>query len=94
MIRATAEIIFLHPADARWEIPELIERDFDVEFLDDWIDDDGSAVWILAGAIIAELDESAFFDRVQAIVEPLGGDVVEAGRPAGPTHGSVQPLSN
>jgi len=76
--RMIAEIIFL-PADLNPAIAELIELDFDVEILDDWIDDDGPAVWMLASTS-TELDDSAFFDRVKAIVEPLGGFVVEAGR--------------
>ena len=74
----TAEIIFLNPADMNPAIAELIELDFDVEVLDDWIDDEGPAMWILAHAI-TELDDRAFFDHVQAIVEPLGGDVGAAG---------------
>ena len=76
--RMTAEIIFLDPADMNPTIAGLIERDFDFEILEDWIDDCGPAVWILAIAI-TELDQSAFFARVKTIVEPLDGDVVEAG---------------
>ena len=77
--RRVAEIIFLDPADVTESVAELIERDFEIEVLDDWIDDDGPAVWIKASAV-TQLDVSAFFASVKAIVEPLGGDVVEAGR--------------
>ena len=51
---------------------------FEVRILDDWIDDDGSALWILA-TTLSGLNQSAFFHSVRAIAEPLGGDVVEAG---------------
>jgi hypothetical protein len=68
----TAEIIFLNPADMNPTIAELIELDFDVEVLDDWVDDEGPTIWILANAI-TELNQSAFFDRAKTIVEPLGG---------------------
>jgi hypothetical protein len=40
--RMIAEIIFLDPADMNPTIAELIAHDFDFEFLDDWIDDDGA----------------------------------------------------
>ena len=75
--RLIAEIIFIDPADMNRTVVELIDRDFDVEVLD-WIDDEGPAVWILASTL-TELDASGFFDRVKTIVEPLGGDVLEAG---------------
>jgi hypothetical protein len=84
--RMVAEVIFSNPAEMNPAIAELIELDFDVEALDDWIDDDGPAVWLLASAL-TELGESAFFDRVKNIVEPLGGYVVEAGRAARPRWG-------
>lgn len=73
-----AEIIFGNPADMHPTIAELVKRDFAVRFLEDWYDEYSAAVWILATAS-SELDQSAFFDSVKAIVEPLGGDVVEAG---------------
>jgi hypothetical protein len=74
----SAEIIFSNSADVNPTIAELVELDFDVEILEDWIDDCGPVVWILASAI-TELNPAAFFDRVKTIVEPLGGWVVEAG---------------
>ena len=78
MIHATCEVIFLRPADLRSAIPELMELDFDVEVLEDWIDDEGPARWILA-SIYTELDLFGFLDWVKPIVEPLGGDVMEVG---------------
>ena len=88
--RMIAEIIFLDPADMNPAIAGLIELDFDVEVLDDWIDDDGPAVWILASTLI-ELDDSAFFDWVKTVVEPLGGFVVEAGYAAPPRNQDERP---
>jgi len=38
----------------------------------------GPHVWIQA-VTESELDQSAFFGSVKAIIEPLGGDVIEAG---------------
>jgi hypothetical protein len=38
-----AQVMFLNPNDLNRGSAELIERDFDVEYLDDWIDDYGPA---------------------------------------------------
>jgi hypothetical protein len=76
--RMSAEIMFLDPANVNPATAELISRDFEVLVLENSIDEHGPAVFILAGAI-TELDDSAFFHWVQTIVEPLGGDVLEAG---------------
>ena len=88
--RVVAEIIFLDPADMNPAVAKLIELDFDVEVLDDWIDDDGPAVWILVSTL-TELDDSAFFDWVKTVVEPLGGFVVEAGYAARPCNQDERP---
>ena len=72
-----AEIIFRNPGDMNPAIADLIGFDFEVRVLDDWIDDDGPAVWIVA-TTLSGLSQSAFHS-VRAIAEPLGGDVVEAG---------------
>ena len=79
-----ARVIFLDPNDLNRGSAELIEHDFDVEYLDDWIDDYGPAVWVKARTL-SDLDDFSFLDWVQAIVEPFGGDVVEAGLAAAPT---------
>jgi len=39
-----AQVMFLNPNDLNRGTAELIEHDFDVEYLDDWIDDYGRAV--------------------------------------------------
>jgi hypothetical protein len=72
-----ADILFLDPADVNPGVAELIENDFDVQILD-LIDPYGPTVWIRAWAV-TELDASAFFDRTQAIIEPLEGWLYEAG---------------
>ena len=55
-----AEIIFRNPGDMNPAIADLIGFDFEVRILDDWIDDDGPAVWILA-TTLSGLNQSAFF---------------------------------
>ena len=42
--RMTAEILFTDPADTNPAIADLIELDFDVQVLDDWIDEAGPTV--------------------------------------------------
>lgn len=73
-----AMVMFVDPNDLNRGSAELIEHDFDVEYLDDWIDDYGPAVWVNAMSL-NELDDSSFFDWVETIVEPVGGMVLEAG---------------
>ena len=73
-----AEILFPDPNDMHPAIAELIERDYEVEFLDDWIDDESPAVWIMAWTL-SEDDDLGFFHEICALANSLGGDVVEAG---------------
>ena len=73
-----AQVMFLNPNDLNRGSAELIEHDFDVEYLGDWIDDYGRAVWVNARTL-SELDGFGFLDWVQTIVEPVGGEVLEAG---------------
>ncbi|MGA6995580.1 MAG: hypothetical protein WBZ22_04955 [Pseudolabrys sp.] len=54
-----AEIIFRNPGDMNPAIADLIGFDFEVRVLDDWIDDDGPAVWIVA-TTLSGLSQSAF----------------------------------
>ena len=76
--KMVAEVIFLNPNDLNRGTAELIEHDFDVEYLDDYIDDYSPAVWVNARTL-SELDDFGFLDWVQTIVEPVGGEVLEAG---------------
>ena len=73
----SAEVLFLDPRDVEPTEARLRELGFDIERLD-WTDPYGPTVWINASTR-TELDQSGFLDHVQSIVEPLGGDVVEAG---------------
>ena len=73
-----AMVMFVDPNDLNRGSAELIEHDFDVEYLDDWIDDYGPAVWVNAWTF-SELDDSSFLRWVQTVVEPVGGDISEAG---------------
>ncbi len=76
--KMVAQVLFLNPHDLNRGSAELIEHDFEVQYLDDWIDDYGRAVWVNA-LTLSELDDFSFLDWVQTIVEPVGGDVLEAG---------------
>jgi hypothetical protein len=82
MQRMVAEIIFVQGYDARPGVAELTAHGFDCEVLP-WIDGDGvgvysDAVWLLA-RLDTELDINDFCEEVQSIVEPIGGDLVDAG---------------
>jgi hypothetical protein len=73
-----AEILFLNPNDLDAARPKLAELGFEVEVLTGWVDPHGPTKWILARAL-SELEPSDWFNWVSGVVEPLGGDVVEAG---------------
>ena len=76
--RMVADVMFLDPNDLGPGSAALIEHGFDVEVRDDWIDPYGPAVWIWA-RITTDVAEDRFLRWVQSIVEPLNGDVSEAG---------------
>jgi hypothetical protein len=78
--RMEAEILFLDPKDVAEGSAVLIEHGFDVEVLEDRIDDYGPAVFLRV-QITTELDELSFFQWVYGLVEDLklSGDLVEAG---------------
>ncbi len=72
-----AEIMFLNPNDVNCGIAKLIECDFDTAVRDEF-DDYGPAVFITAWAHTG-LNESDFFDWTENVVQPFGGEVLEAG---------------
>jgi hypothetical protein len=72
-----AEILFLDPADRDPCIAALKAHGFEVEIFD-WIDDYGPTVWIMGRTDYDDAGDR-FSDWVLSLVEPLGGDVVEAG---------------
>ena len=73
-----ADILYLDPAEARPGVAILIAQGFEVEPLVDWVDEAGPTVFYRI-RIATELDESAFFDWVQTLVDPFDGDTIEAG---------------
>ena len=73
-----AQVMFANPNDLNRGSAELIERGFDVEYLEEFIDDYTPAVWVEVRTI-SELDDHSFFDWVETIVVPVGGEVLEAG---------------
>lgn len=77
MRRMVAEVIFHDPNDVTPATCALIELDCDVEVLD-LVDDCGPAVWVMVRTV-SRLDAIAFFHWIDGIVEPLGGDLLEAG---------------
>ena len=76
--RMSAELIFLNTNDPSPVIQKLLEIGYNFEVLRwDW--DKGSKPdTSVTVTTITELDPFAFFDQVQAIVGPLGGDVIAA----------------
>jgi hypothetical protein len=75
--RMQADFCFCNPDDAGPATAVLIEHGFEVENLD-WIDEYGPTVFIRA-RITTEIDEDHFLDWAQNLIEPLGGDTMEAG---------------
>lgn len=80
--RMVAEILFLNPDHVSPAVAALVDQGFDdVEILDwkDVTDDEvRPTVWIYAWTT-SELNDWDFSLWTGAIVQPLGGDVVEAG---------------
>ena len=84
--RMQAEIIFIETDDIDPVVEKLLELDYDPEILN-WDFGDGDPTSTIAATTITDLDEFAFFDHVQTIVGPLGGDVIEAGLVSSPLPG-------
>ena len=74
--RMYAEIIFLGDNTVGPVAERLRELGFDLEILD-WPGEDPTST--ITAFIATPLGAFAFYDHVQAIVGPLGGDVMEAG---------------
>jgi hypothetical protein len=73
-----AEILFLDPNDVSPGSAALMELGFEEVEVLDYVDDYGPTVWIRA-KIASSLAPEQFLLWVADIVEPLRGDVVEAG---------------
>ena len=76
--RMSAEINFFNTDDPIPVIQELLNIGYNFEVLR-WDPDDGAKPdTTITVSTFTELDAFAFFDHVQAIVGPLGGDVIAA----------------
>jgi hypothetical protein len=77
MPQMDAEILFLDPGDVSSGSTTLTELGFKIEVLN-YVDEYGPTVWIKAG-IASDLSQDEFLAWVSSIVEPLRGEVAEAG---------------
>jgi len=76
--RMSAEIIFTKTDDPGPVIQKLLEIGYNFEVLRwDW-DKGAKPDTTITVSTITELDAFAFFDHVQAVVRPLGGEVIGA----------------
>lgn len=91
--RISAEIIFLNTDDPDPVIQKLLEIGYNFEVLR-WDRHDGAKPdTTITASTITELDAFAFAYHVQAIVGPLGGDVIEANLVSSPPPGSRRPAN-
>jgi hypothetical protein len=90
----SAEIIFMKTDDPGPVIQKLLEIAYNFEVLRwDWHDGTKPDTTVTVKAI-TEFDAFAFFDHVQAIVGPLGGDVITADLVSLPSLGSCRPANH
>jgi hypothetical protein len=85
--RMQAEVFFLDRADLGPGSAALVKQGFDIEVLDK--EDDYEPAVFAKVTVWSELDEVDFLHWVAELIEPAGGDVVEAGLadpPAGVQH--------
>jgi hypothetical protein len=88
-----ADVLFLDPNDLNPGTAALLEAGFDVvENLVDWIDEAGPTVFVRVG-ITSAIGEDDLLHWLQEVVEPFGGDVIEAGvaDPAPPPPRATSP---
>jgi len=91
--RMSAEINFFNTDDAGPVIQKLLQIGYNFEVLR-WDSDDGAKPdTTITVSTFTELDAFAFFDHVQAIVGPLGGDVIAADLVPSPPPGSCPPAN-
>ena len=76
--RMSAEIIVMKTDDPGPVIQKLLEIGYNFEVLRWDLDNGAKPDTTITVSTITELDAFAFFDHVQAIVGPLGGDVIAA----------------
>ena len=91
--RMSAEIIFINTDDPGPVIQKLLQIGYNFEVLRwDW-NKGAKPDTTITVSTITELDAFAFFDHVQAIVGPLGGDVIAADLVPSPPPGSCPPAN-
>ena len=91
--RMSAEIIFMNTDDPGPVIQKLLEIGYNFEVLRWDLDDGAKPDTTITVSTITDLDAFAFFDHVQAIVGPLGGDVIAADLVPSPPPGSCPPAN-
>ena len=91
--RMSAEIIFMNTDDPAPVIQKLLEIGYNFEVLRWDLDNGAKPDTTITVSTITELDAFAFFDHVQAIVGPLGGDVIAADLVPSPPPGSCPPAN-
>ena len=89
----SAEIIFMKTDDPGPVIQKLLEIGYNFEVLRWDLDDGAKPDTTITVKAITELDAFAFFDHVQAIVGPLGGDVIAADLVPSPPPASCRPAN-
>ena len=78
-------ILFLDPTDVEPASDALVKLGFAIENIGQRNIDEGPAIEIIARITVTRLSQSDFLDWITRIVEPLGGDVIEAGFTYQPT---------
>jgi hypothetical protein len=73
-----AELLFPTPAYMERALPTLRELGFEIEVLNERIDEFGPTICCRA-RITSELNQEEFLHWVFSLVDPLRGDVYEAG---------------
>ena len=91
--RMSAEIIFMKTDDPGPVIQKLLEIAYNFEVLRWDRPKDTKLDTTVTVSTITELDAFAFYDHVQAIVGPLGGDVIAADLVSSPPPGSCRPAN-
>ena len=76
--RMQGDILFLDPDDLNSGIEVLVEHGFEIEYLTTGSMNAAQRSLSVSGSP-PEVDEGHFLGWLQSIVEPLGGDTIEAG---------------
>jgi hypothetical protein len=77
----SGEIMFLRPGDVNNALAVLIENDLEGT-ISDGFDPCGPAVFVTVSGR-TRLDADQFFDWLESLMEPVGGELLEAGEDDG-----------